>query len=682
MDAEECFSAEHLPHVTTPAKYWTLDNPMEDATRAEVGSAGDEVTELRKICVACENALLNLLDLETYTQTREPRTSHHEGLSSLAASSGIGCWICAAVQDELGKYNWNGRAHCGTYFEAQLIPEESEKHRFSKVYVRRGQIYDPVAESVRYLIMIYIEQDEHDSLEIVSGRQLTGTPNLAWASTRIGECAQTRRECAARERERLPTRVIDVGIEGESEPKLLETGNLFGAYVALSHCWGNEDQGHQRTTMQNKDKRINAIPFRDLPQTFKDAIVVTRSLRYQYLWIDLFCIVQDDGQDWARECGSMARVFSKAAVVLAASCASGPEDGFLYARPRSCTESGDSASLGCGQIKAGPHLLGVEIFDDFYSSLQPHWKRTGHDALSTRAWAYQEKVLSTRILSFHQGQLVFECCNSSWYERRPDLTNLHWNTSVVQKRQYSSPQLRDWQKAVENFTARSITYGNDVLPALAGVASQYQSLTGYTFTAGLWRETFLEDLGWITSSHGSSNATYTSTSWSPSWSWASCPGPVRFPWEHLGRREGAAEVLDVVAVPENGENPFGAVSAAKVTLRGSCRRARCHWTCDKFYLAEAGSNRIRLGAGFHPDSCEPKYRSSEDAIEVVFLQLWEQPSYLLTIALMLKPLHATSTLYRRIGLIQSNMALGAEHGVEVHLVDWLRVGEENAVQIV
>jgi hypothetical protein len=43
------------------------------------------------------------------------------------------------------------------------------------------------------------------------------------------------------------------------------------------------------------------IPFTSLPETSKDAIVLTRSLGYRYLWIDALCIVQDDALDWERE---------------------------------------------------------------------------------------------------------------------------------------------------------------------------------------------------------------------------------------------------------------------------------------------------------------------------------------------------------------------------------------------
>lgn len=663
-----------------------------------MGSARNEVAELRKICAVCENALLKLLDPETYTQTRRPRISHHEDLSSLATSSGSGCWICAALQYQVRQ---NPRrkhpAHCGTHFEPEMVllqPYESGKRGLSGFSISNGEIHEP-SLTPETLLKVYLQQDECGGLEIIPNQQITETPNLAFASTWIDECAQTHKDCAPLERKALPTRVIEVGIEGVSEPRLLETGNLLGVYTALSHCWGDHVRRDQLTTTHNKGRRLRALPFQAMAPTFKDAIIATRSLGYRYLWIDVFCIVQDDDQDWARECGLMAPVFANAAVVLAASYASSSDVGFLHARSRSMPSAifgGFWERFPNGDIQVGPHTLGVEMqavgrFKD------PSWVRIGHDALSRRAWAYQEKALCTRILNFHREQLVFECRHGRRYERRPTYfrkRNPFLSENVLLPlAEYSGPS--NWRKAVKNVTSRFITYGNDVLPALAGIASRYQNLTGHTFAAGLWRETFLEDMAWTTSSHGSSNAKYASTSWSPSWSWASCPGSVDFVWDDpmaIRQTEAAAEVLDLASHPENDQNPFGAVSMAQVTLKGFYRRARCYWRRareneSELYLVEAESNCDRPAATFCPDSCEPKSRSLGDAVEVLILIVLRQPYPLGgydTIALMLKPLDATSTLHRRIGLVRSAYRQVQKGEVDLH--DWLRAGEEITVRIV
>ena len=169
-------------------------------------------------------------------------------------------------------------------------------------------------------------------------------------------------------------------------------------------------------------------------------------------------------------------------------------------------------------------------------------------------------------------------------------------------------------------------------------------------------------------------------------SWTSCPGSVEFTQDYFPlpfpETEAVAEVLDLASHPENDQNPFGAVSMAQVTLKGFCRRAKCYWEESEVYLAEADGNWDRLAATFHPDSCEPKFRSLEDAAEVVILPILRQSDWgggFDTIALMLKPLNATSYLHRRIGLIR--IPCYSEDG-EVNWNGWLRAGEEITLQIV
>lgn len=50
----------------------------------------------------------------------------------------------------------------------------------------------------------------------------------------------------------------------------------------------------------------DGIALTFLPATFQDAIKITRHLGVKYIWIDCFCIVQDDPQDWEREAACMA----------------------------------------------------------------------------------------------------------------------------------------------------------------------------------------------------------------------------------------------------------------------------------------------------------------------------------------------------------------------------------------
>jgi hypothetical protein len=77
----------------------------------------------------------------------------------------------------------------------------------------------------------------------------------------------------------LPKRIIDVGCE-DVLPRLCEVGSLSAteiSYVALSHCWGSIQPYTTETT--SIDDRMKSMPWDDIPKTFQDAIITTRSLK-------------------------------------------------------------------------------------------------------------------------------------------------------------------------------------------------------------------------------------------------------------------------------------------------------------------------------------------------------------------------------------------------------------------
>lgn len=94
---------------------------------------------------------------------------------------------------------------------------------------------------------------------------------------------------------------------------LLSTRTEHKRYIALSHRWGEptpEQKERYCTTKRNyKDRLKNGISLKSLPQTFQDAVKVTRALGQWFLWIDALCIVQEDKEDWDKESQNMEQVF-------------------------------------------------------------------------------------------------------------------------------------------------------------------------------------------------------------------------------------------------------------------------------------------------------------------------------------------------------------------------------------
>lgn len=147
-------------------------------------------------------------------------------------------------------------------------------------------------------------------LPVLKKSPFTRTPlrDVQTISTWLQDCEMNHSECRYKEpiSPNLPTRVLDVGDTNRS-PSLVVSNGRTGKYMCLSHRWGNPDSTHKRlvTTKDTLAQFISGIPLEKFPLTFRQAVEVTRAVGIQYLWVDSFCIVQDDKEDWERESASM-----------------------------------------------------------------------------------------------------------------------------------------------------------------------------------------------------------------------------------------------------------------------------------------------------------------------------------------------------------------------------------------
>ena len=201
----------------------------------------------------------------------------------------------------------------------------------------------------------------------------------------------------AKEDKVLPTRVLDVG-DAKNPYRLrlyLTEEGEKGRYIALSHCWGGDVPS--KTNKDNKDDRCEkGIEFDQLPKTFQDAVVTTRKLGVQYLWIDSLCIIQGDDEDWKREARKMEAVFALAYCTIAATSAKDSTKGFLI--PRSVKQSARLQDNKNSQL----YVYVSEVSEDFDDDVEK-------GELNKRAWVLQERALSPRTIHFTETQTYWEC---------------------------------------------------------------------------------------------------------------------------------------------------------------------------------------------------------------------------------------------------------------------------------
>ncbi|MBE3045596.1 HET domain-containing protein, partial [Candidatus Bathyarchaeota archaeon] len=116
--------------------------------------------------------------------------------------------------------------------------------------------------------------------ELRSDSDLAFSRNSRW----LENCRLNHPRCIAPyENPVLPTRVIDVSF-ADGKVALFETRGGRGRYMTLSHCWGTSRR-LMATTKTFQDLK-GGIAVSLLPETFRDAIAITRRLGVRYLWVD------------------------------------------------------------------------------------------------------------------------------------------------------------------------------------------------------------------------------------------------------------------------------------------------------------------------------------------------------------------------------------------------------------
>ncbi|KAH6668209.1 heterokaryon incompatibility protein-domain-containing protein [Halenospora varia] len=382
---------------------------------------------------------------------------------------------------------------------------------------------------------------------------------------------------------RMPTRVIDVGVDDGESVRLFEPPQTMREeYVALSYCWG--DISFIMTQLKNIDDHRTALVVSELPQTFKDAIATTRSLRFRYIWIDALCIIQDSREDQDKELSAMRDIYSFAKVTITAVCAGSVFDGFLDAKPQLSVE----LPFACLDGEMGSVLVAPQKVTDL-------WQQR----LYTRAWCLQENLLSPRVLLFCDGDVVWQCQTTPF--RRIDNNNFDYGeedatfrTSPFRRLPGSifsegripySPikvsgsitnnpetELKTWKCTVENYTRRRLTYLPDRLPALAGVAEKFQKTWTDEYLAGLWKRHFILLLAWRRNQdHPIVYFEPLQSYRAPTWSWASIEGPIEYdrvtPQSSAQKVE--AKFVSCFVSLVNASLPFGQVQSARLKLEVS-----------------------------------------------------------------------------------------------------------------
>ncbi|KAL6918856.1 hypothetical protein FSST1_002882 [Fusarium sambucinum] len=358
-----------------------------------------------------------------------------------------------------------------------------------------------------------------------------------------------------------PSRLLDVTL---GRTRLVNTKFMKDpVWAALSYCWGGPQ--HSQTTYLNLHDRYRQILLEDLPLTLRDAVYVCRQMEIQYLWIDSLCIIQEEKNndvqkresDKDRELRKMAGIFSGAVLTIAASCASSADEGFLQDRQQYEPAIGIPVCIN-GIYDMAQLVLPRQDIDD---ALEP-------EPIDSRAWTFQEQLLSSRMLSFTKHTMQWHYQSRDYNISQDELHFLSSSADYLVAYNEGT-----WVELVQEYCHRDLSNLEDRPIAIAAVAETFATnTTNFTtsdYVAGLWKTNILEELLWFPSRKDPKPDNLPKLQ-GPSWSWTSIPEMISY-----GRGVKFEPKASLISIDVDLADPhfvFGAVKSGKLRLRGIISR--------------------------------------------------------------------------------------------------------------
>ncbi|KAF4445371.1 hypothetical protein FACUT_1 [Fusarium acutatum] len=354
----------------------------------------------------------------------------------------------------------------------------------------------------------------------------------------------------------MPTRLLNLGTGDSTTWRIIETQQERFPYVALSHRW---TENTPTLLQKNYEAYCDSQPDSILPQNYRDMLDICRAIPIRYIWIDSLCIIQDDnGADFRHEAPIMLDVYRYAFLTLMILWEFSDSTVFRDCRPSTIAQPRPQsykrpALIENGQNSLFAYLKSLVVSQGDSSSQYSmsgaknyafvRVENTGsynfdvnNAPINKRAWVLQERCLSRRILCLGNEELYWECEGNSsgpliasetspsgipHISRREGLDSLTGSHSG----EY-------WNLLVEQYTACHLTFEEDRLVAFSGIARAVAKSTGDTYLAGIWLETWMQDLLWVPDRVREQPARVkpitmgTQSMILPSWSWLSFFGSI------------------------------------------------------------------------------------------------------------------------------------------------------------
>ncbi|KAL7950685.1 heterokaryon incompatibility domain-containing protein [Trichoderma barbatum] len=401
----------------------------------------------------------------------------------------------------------------------------------------------------------------------------------------LNECSSLHSSCMSSLAAQLPKRVLEMTPDSQNNINVRLVEDLGGneKYICLSHRWGASTHLCQ-TTIDSLPAHLEGIPWNLLPKTFQDAAKVAVGLGIKYIWIDSLCIIQDSSDDWKDQAAQMCEIYSGAYVTLAAAWSADSDVGLF--RESSSFKVQSAMHLGPNTSSYLIRRVPEHTTWDVAGVLQ----MTPELPLLSRAWVYQERLLSPRIVYFTRYEVAFECAGNNGDKicecehipggiwgggsngvggGRGEHTDYRKVYHVEGLRATNLAEIRKyWHQIVAEYSGLRISFTSDRLPALSGVARQYgtaHSVDLGRYVAGMWEKCFPSELLWYCASrkiHHRPNSYC-----GPTWSWISTGNIASYATGCPRTYPDDLEVLNI-NFSLDGPDKYASISKATMDVRG------------------------------------------------------------------------------------------------------------------
>lgn len=315
-------------------------------------------------------------------------------------------------------------------------------------------------------------------------------------------------------------------------------------YFALSYMWGGVSQMLLTTENCAEMSLPGSLQLNSgtIPAVIQDAITFVIAVGERYLWVDSLCIVQNSIDIKHSQILQMGTIYNGAVACLVGAVGTDANSGLAGVRPN--TRTPETRKL---QYEA---VYLIDPGPDEYISLRKPRDNTPFVRLrnqvkarqldlnnrlitseySSRAWTYQERLLSRRCIYFMENMVYFSCRSAIRGENKT--TPYSQNAQDIRSLslfkadpifsgdplQYHRTLGAIYAGIVTEYTRKKLTFSHDVLNAFAGIGAAVGKLASWKLVAGLPEGILDYALLW-TPTKSSERRSDVSQAVFPSWSW-------------------------------------------------------------------------------------------------------------------------------------------------------------------